>query len=62
MSTEGNEVSVFIHLPDVGAAGVMNKDGGLLKPRLFINGKITPMTVEGDLLGNANGGAETKDE
>ena len=62
MSTEGNEVSVFIHLPNVGTAGVMNEHGCLAKPILFINGKITPMTVEGDLLGNANGGAETKDE
>ena len=40
----------------------MNEHGCLAKPILFINGKITPMTVEGDLLGNANGGAESKDE
>jgi len=54
MSTEGNEVSVFIHLPNVSAAGLMNENGCLAKPLLFINGKIAPMTVERDLLGEAN--------
>lgn len=56
MPAERNEISVFIHLPDVGASGVVDKDRLLLKPILFINGKITPMTVDGQLLSTGNRG------
>lgn len=56
MSTEGNEISIFVHLPNVGAVGVMDEDRLLLKPILFINGKITPMPIDGQLLSESNRG------
>jgi len=48
---DGNEVSVFVHLPDVGVLGVGDKNGTLLKPLLFINGNVATEVVWDDVLG-----------
>ena len=47
---EGNEISVFVHLPYVGMLGAGDKNGTLLKPLLFINGKVTTEVVGDDVL------------
>lgn len=51
LAPKGNEVSVFVHLPNIGVSGVRDKNGTLLKPLLFINGKVATEVVGDDVLG-----------
>jgi hypothetical protein len=45
-----NEVSVFIHLPNIGVSRVGDKNGTLLKAILFINGKVATEVIGDDFL------------
>ena len=45
-----NEVSVFIHLPNIGMSRAGDKNGTLLKAILFINGKVATEVIGDNFL------------